>query len=83
MALSALYHTFSCRSECDYNTFLMYDLFGIALSLLAIYTSGVYYAFWCHSVSYVMFSARVLNKLRHKCRKNIFVRDRFTRRYLS
>jgi predicted membrane channel-forming protein YqfA (hemolysin III family) len=51
MALSALYHTFSCRSECDYNTFLMYDLFGIALSLLAIYTSGVYYAFWCHHVS--------------------------------
>ncbi|CAH0714570.1 unnamed protein product, partial [Brenthis ino] len=48
MALSALYHTFSCRSEHDYNTFLMYDLFGIALSLLAIYTSGVYYAFWCH-----------------------------------
>ncbi|KAI5639891.1 hypothetical protein NE865_07620 [Phthorimaea operculella] len=48
MALSALYHTFSCRSETDYNTFLMYDLFGIALSLLAIYTSGVYYAFWCH-----------------------------------
>ncbi|XP_046962664.1 progestin and adipoQ receptor family member 3 [Vanessa cardui] len=48
MALSALYHTFSCRSEQDYNTFLMYDLFGIALSLLAIYTSGVYYAFWCH-----------------------------------
>ncbi|KAH9634734.1 hypothetical protein HF086_017517 [Spodoptera exigua] len=52
MALSALYHTFSCRSEHDYNTFLMYDLFGIALSLLAIYTSGVYYAFWCHSVSF-------------------------------
>ena len=51
MALSALYHTFSCRSEHDYNTFLMYDLFGIALSLLAIYTSGVYYAFWCHHVS--------------------------------
>ncbi|XP_026752074.1 progestin and adipoQ receptor family member 3 [Galleria mellonella] len=48
MALSALYHTFSCRSETDYNTFLMYDLFGIALSLLAIYTSGVYYAFWCN-----------------------------------
>ncbi|VVC96240.1 progestin and adipoQ receptor family member 3 [Leptidea sinapis] len=48
MASSALYHTFSCRSEHDYNTFLMYDLFGIALSLLAIYTSGVYYAFWCN-----------------------------------
>ncbi|GBP71823.1 hypothetical protein EVAR_88678_1 [Eumeta japonica] len=48
MALSALYHTFSCRSEHDYNTFLMYDLFGIALSLLAIYASGIYYAFWCH-----------------------------------
>ncbi|CAG9119470.1 unnamed protein product [Plutella xylostella] len=51
MASSAMYHTFSCRSETDYNAFLMYDLFGIALSLLAIYTSGVYYAFWCHAVS--------------------------------
>lgn len=48
MALSALYHTFSCQSEQSFNTFLMYDLFGIALSLLAIYTSGIYYAFWCH-----------------------------------
>ncbi|KAJ8911588.1 hypothetical protein NQ315_016125, partial [Exocentrus adspersus] len=47
MALSSLYHTFSCRSEEDCYTFLSYDLFGIALSLLAIYTSGIYYAFWC------------------------------------
>ncbi|KAJ8977550.1 hypothetical protein NQ317_018663 [Molorchus minor] len=31
----------------DCHLFLSYDLFGIALSLLAIYTSGVYYAFWC------------------------------------
>ncbi|KAF2886312.1 hypothetical protein ILUMI_19861, partial [Ignelater luminosus] len=48
MGLSALYHTFSCRSEHDFNYFLSFDLFGIALSLLAIYTSGIYYAFWCH-----------------------------------
>ncbi|XP_018567253.1 progestin and adipoQ receptor family member 3 [Anoplophora glabripennis] len=47
MALSSLYHTFSCRSEQDCHKFLSYDLFGIALSLLAIYTSGIYYAFWC------------------------------------
>ncbi|XP_023022760.1 progestin and adipoQ receptor family member 3 [Leptinotarsa decemlineata] len=47
MALSALYHTFSCRSEKDCYKYLAYDLFGIALSLLAIYTSGIYYAFWC------------------------------------
>lgn len=47
MLLSAIYHTFSCKSEhhCDY--FLSFDLFGIALSLLAIYISGIYYAFWC------------------------------------
>ncbi|XP_057324721.1 progestin and adipoQ receptor family member 3 [Microplitis mediator] len=48
MILSSIYHTFSCRSEKDYWCFLCYDLFGIALSLLAIYMSGVYYAFWCH-----------------------------------
>ncbi|XP_063237354.1 progestin and adipoQ receptor family member 3 isoform X2 [Bacillus rossius redtenbacheri] len=48
MILSSLYHTFSCRSERDYVCFLSFDLFGIALSLLAIYMSGVYYAFWCH-----------------------------------
>jgi predicted membrane channel-forming protein YqfA (hemolysin III family) len=29
---------------------LTYDLFGIALSILGIYISGIYYAFWCHSV---------------------------------
>ncbi|XP_044258560.1 progestin and adipoQ receptor family member 3 [Tribolium madens] len=48
MFLSALYHTFSCRSERDCDFFLSFDLFGIALSLLAIYTSGIYYAFWCN-----------------------------------
>lgn len=48
MILSSVYHTFSCRSEKDYWCFLSFDLFGIALSLLSIYMSGVYYAFWCH-----------------------------------
>uniref|UniRef100_A0A1B0CSH2 Progestin and adipoQ receptor family member 3 n=1 Tax=Lutzomyia longipalpis TaxID=7200 RepID=A0A1B0CSH2_LUTLO len=48
MILSSVYHTFSCRSEKDYDCFLAYDLFGIALSLFAIYISGIYYAFWCH-----------------------------------
>lgn len=51
MILSSMYHTFSCRSEKDYWCFLSFDLFGIALSLLAIYMSGVYYAFWCHKVN--------------------------------
>lgn len=51
MCLSSFYHIFCCRSEKDYECFLTYDLFGIALSLLAIYISGIYYAFWCHSVS--------------------------------
>jgi predicted membrane channel-forming protein YqfA (hemolysin III family) len=51
MILSSLYHTFSCRSAKAYDCFLAYDLFGIALSLLAIYISGIYYAFWCNDVS--------------------------------
>ncbi|KAL3279387.1 hypothetical protein HHI36_016897 [Cryptolaemus montrouzieri] len=49
MSLSSIYHTFNCRSEKDCDIFLSFDLFGIALSLLAIYTSGIYYAFWCNS----------------------------------
>ncbi|XP_017767941.1 PREDICTED: progestin and adipoQ receptor family member 3 isoform X2 [Nicrophorus vespilloides] len=49
MFLSSMYHTFNCRSEEDFHGFLNLDLFGIALSLLAIYTSGIYFAFWCHS----------------------------------
>ncbi|KAK9878885.1 hypothetical protein WA026_003713 [Henosepilachna vigintioctopunctata] len=49
MFLSAIYHTFNCRSARDCDLFLSFDLFGIALSLLAIYTSGIYYAFWCNS----------------------------------
>lgn len=49
MILSALYHTFNCRSAEDCEKFLCYDLFGIALSLFAIYMSGIYYAFWCSS----------------------------------
>ncbi|XP_021922005.1 progestin and adipoQ receptor family member 3 isoform X1 [Zootermopsis nevadensis] len=47
MILSSLYHTFSCCSERAFTCFLSFDLFGIALSLLAIYMSGIYYAFWC------------------------------------
>ncbi|CAB3361455.1 Hypothetical predicted protein [Cloeon dipterum] len=49
MILSSAYHTFSCKSEKAYSCFLTYDLCGIALSILAIYMSGVYYAFWCYS----------------------------------
>lgn len=51
LILSTVYHTFSCRSAKDYDCFLSYDLFGIALSLLAIFVSGIYYAFWCQTVS--------------------------------
>ncbi|XP_023703499.1 progestin and adipoQ receptor family member 3 isoform X2 [Cryptotermes secundus] len=47
MVSSSMYHTFSCRSERAFMCFLSFDLFGIALSLLAIYMSGIYYAFWC------------------------------------
>uniref|UniRef100_A0A8D8M094 Progestin and adipoQ receptor family member 3 n=2 Tax=Cacopsylla melanoneura TaxID=428564 RepID=A0A8D8M094_9HEMI len=48
MVTSTLYHVFSCKSERHFHNFLCFDLFGIALSLLAIYLTGVYYAFWCH-----------------------------------
>lgn len=51
MVMSTIYHTFSCRSEKDYDCFLAFDLLGIALSLIAIYISGIYYAFWCQDVS--------------------------------
>lgn len=51
MVFSSMYHTFSCRSERHYECFLSFDLLGIALSLLAIYISGIYYAFWCEDVS--------------------------------
>lgn len=60
MILSSIYHTFSCRSEKDYWCYLGFDLFGIALSLLAIYMSGVYYAFWCHRVIGIFFSIIIL-----------------------
>lgn len=49
MILSSIYHTFSCKSEQSYECFLAYDLFGIALSLLGIFISGIYYAFWCNA----------------------------------
>lgn len=59
MILSSLYHTFTCRSERDAHCFLLYDLFGIAISLYAIYVSGIYYAFWCDPVSmFSVFNAR-------------------------
>lgn len=53
MIFSSIYHTFSCKSEKHYDCFLSVDLLGIALSLLAIYISGIYYAFWCHDVSII------------------------------
>lgn len=54
MVMSSLYHIFSCRSEEHFNSFLCFDLLGIALSMLGIYMTGVYYAYWCHK-SWQMF----------------------------
>lgn len=48
MVMSSLYHIFSCRSEHTFNYFLSFDLLGIALSMLGIYMTGVYYAYWCN-----------------------------------
>lgn len=50
MIFSSIYHTFSCHSADSYDRLLAFDLFGIALSLLAIFMSGIYYAFWCNQV---------------------------------
>lgn len=50
MVMSSLYHIFSCRSEHTFNYFLSFDLLGIALSMLGIYMTGVYYAYWCNKV---------------------------------
>lgn len=55
MLLSTVYHVFSCKSEKHYDMFLSVDFFGIVLSLIAIYISGMYYAFWCLEV--------ILNKI--------------------
>ena len=51
MAMSTAYHTFCCRSQNSYHFWLSYDLCGISFSLLAIYATGIYYAFWCQNVS--------------------------------
>jgi hypothetical protein len=47
MLLSSLYHIFCCHSEKFYRRWLSADLLGVSLSLLAIYISGIYYAFSC------------------------------------
>ncbi|KZS14977.1 Membrane progestin receptor gamma [Daphnia magna] len=49
MAMSTGYHTFCCHSKDFYHCWLSYDLCGISFSLLAIYTTGIYYAFWCQN----------------------------------
>ncbi|XP_015376066.1 PREDICTED: progestin and adipoQ receptor family member 3 [Diuraphis noxia] len=78
MASSTMYHTFSCKSEKHFNCFLSFDLFGIALSLLGIYLSGIYYAFWCHPVHrmfylstvffiFVIVIGIVISKIKTKC----------------
>lgn len=51
MLLSSIYHIFSCKSEEHYELFLSVDYLGISLSLVAIYISSMYYAFWCFKVS--------------------------------
>jgi len=51
MAMSTGYHTFCCHSKDSYHCWLSYDLCGISFSLLAIYTTGIYYAFWCHDMT--------------------------------
>lgn len=46
--LSTLYHIFHCRSAESFQCWLGIDLLGISASLLGIFVSSVYYAFWCH-----------------------------------
>ena len=56
MAMSTGYHTFCCHSKDFYHCWLSYDLCGISFSLLAIYTTGIYYAFWCQNVIQLHFT---------------------------
>ncbi|XP_022211481.1 progestin and adipoQ receptor family member 3 isoform X1 [Drosophila obscura] len=56
MLMSAIYHIFSCKSEEHYELFLSVDFLGISLSLVAIYISGMYYAFWCHTFLRTLYS---------------------------
>ncbi|XP_037943627.1 progestin and adipoQ receptor family member 3-like [Teleopsis dalmanni] len=56
MLLSSIYHIFSCKSEEHYDFFLSVDFLGISLSLVAIYISGMYYAFWCFNKLRIIYS---------------------------
>ncbi|EDW67626.1 progestin and adipoQ receptor family member 3 isoform X2 [Drosophila virilis] len=60
MLMSAIYHIFSCKSEEHYELFLSVDFLGISLSLVAIYISGMYYAFWCHTFLRTIYSTIAL-----------------------
>jgi len=60
MLMSAIYHIFSCKSEEHYEIFLSVDFLGISLSLVAIYISGMYYAFWCHTFLRTLYSTIAL-----------------------
>lgn len=63
MITSVVYHTFNCRSETHFHRLLKYDLYGISFSLLAIYLSGIYYAFWCNVVSVIKVDYLILFQL--------------------
>ncbi|KAL9894822.1 progestin and adipoQ receptor family member 3 isoform 3-T4 [Glossina fuscipes fuscipes] len=60
MLLSSIYHIFSCKSEEHYELFLSVDYLGISLSLVAIYISSMYYAFWCFTTLRLVYSVIVL-----------------------
>nr|XP_036212754.1 progestin and adipoQ receptor family member 3 isoform X1 [Bactrocera oleae]XP_036212755.1 progestin and adipoQ receptor family member 3 isoform X1 [Bactrocera oleae]XP_036212756.1 progestin and adipoQ receptor family member 3 isoform X1 [Bactrocera oleae]XP_036212757.1 progestin and adipoQ receptor family member 3 isoform X1 [Bactrocera oleae]XP_036212758.1 progestin and adipoQ receptor family member 3 isoform X1 [Bactrocera oleae]XP_036212759.1 progestin and adipoQ receptor family member 3 len=60
MLLSSIYHIFSCKSEEHYDFFLSVDFLGICLSLVAIYISGMYYAFWCFKTLRLVYSVIAL-----------------------
>nr|CAD7418345.1 unnamed protein product [Timema cristinae] len=47
MALSTLYHTFSCHSEKVHDRLLKLDIFGITVSMGTIYVAAIYYGFIC------------------------------------
>uniref|UniRef100_A0A1I8Q333 Progestin and adipoQ receptor family member 3 n=1 Tax=Stomoxys calcitrans TaxID=35570 RepID=A0A1I8Q333_STOCA len=61
MLLSSIYHIFSCKSEEHYELFLSVDYLGISLSLVAIYISSMYYAFWCFKSLRLIYSVIALS----------------------
>lgn len=50
MFMSTCYHLFGCRSLTGRRWWLRMDLMGISAGIMGIYSTGIYYAFYCFEV---------------------------------